>query len=112
LCHGNGAKSAHLSLDFALDYPDDLCCIFVSMTNSPKMLKPKLINTPLFINTLLPLLYVQSLRQKPDFMLGISNLWWNMESSGENIQRAKMNLISWLYDIPFIFAVNRKEAER
>jgi len=58
---------------------------------------------------LLPLLYVQSLRQKPDFLLGISNLWWNVESSGENIQRAKMNLISRLYDIPFVFAVNRKE---
>ncbi|MDR2399280.1 MAG: hypothetical protein LBD61_02430 [Endomicrobium sp.] len=57
---------------------------------------------------LLPILYIESLQKKPDVMIGISNLWWNIESSGENIQRAKMNLMSRLYNVPFIFAANRR----
>lgn len=55
---------------------------------------------------LITLTYIQTFFNKPQVIIGVSNLWWAKGTSIESIQLQTMQLWSALFGIPYVFSVN------
>jgi hypothetical protein len=50
--------------------------------------------------------YLETMLQRPDYIIGISNLWWIKDIRLQNIQKNTLLLWARLFGIPYYYSVN------
>jgi len=55
----------------------------------------------------IPYFYLQTMYEKPDVIIGISNLWWNRTTHIINAQKFSLMLWCRLFSKPYVFSSNR-----
>jgi len=54
----------------------------------------------------LPYIYLESMWEKPDYLVAVSNLWWSSSTIIPRAQKYYLILWSRLFSIPYFYAVN------
>ena len=75
-------------------------------STGPAIIKTKKVGVFICYEQYLTYLYLDTMLDDPDYILGISNLWWITDPTLKNIQKHSLFLWSQLFNIPFIYSAN------
>ena len=70
------------------------------------MIKDKKVGIFICYEQYLTYTYLETMFQKPDYIIGISNLWWIKDIRLQKIQKNTLLLWARLFGVPYYYSVN------